>query len=129
MDTEEEDRKLPATTMLHNSPQKRREANEEKAVTVTTSGEEIIDIATVLGIQIGDRIEVKWIVKEDESEAETSASAESTSVWWPATLNEKTSAFHTLTDEERDESTNCTLPLTSVKVPIYQLNYAPLKGQ
>ena len=63
-------------------------------------------------------------------------------VWWAATLVQKTDRMHDLVDDERDEGTTSVddeySPLrrsaevgatTSVRVPIYKLNYAPLEGE
>ena len=79
---------------------------------------------------------VKWTIADDEEERSPDAGADaaavnanSVSVWWPATLRARLNEFHTLTDEERNESAYCTIPSTSVNVPIYQLCYSPLEGK
>jgi len=76
---------------------------------------------------------VKWNIGDEDEEhaspSEAGASPKIVSVWWPATLKAKLNEFHTLTDEERNESANSSIPSSSLKVPIYQLYYSPLEGK
>jgi len=69
--------------------------------------------------------------KKDTNDNDTE-STKGITVWWSATLSSKTQNIHTLTDEEMEEREGGVVDtrmqkLTSVKVPIYQLNYAPLE--
>ena len=61
-------------------------------------------------------------------------------VWWAATLVQKTDRMHDLADDERGEGTTSfddedsplrrrSAATASVRVPIYKLNYAPLEGK
>ena len=85
---------------------------------------------------------MKWTISdEDDSDAEgagvataTATSPEKTvsstvTVWWAATLASKTDKMHTLTDEERGEGGSNLYQSSCVRVPIYGLNYAPMKGK
>lgn len=129
----EENQKLPAATMPNNAPPKKRKDNEGNAI---VTSDEVADVAKELGFQLGDRVEVKWTIADDDEEHSPNANvgdgakdSTAVSVWWPATLSAKLNEYHTLTDEERNESTNCTIPSSSLQVPIYQLCYEPLEGK
>ena len=80
---------------------------------------------------------MKWNIGDDDDEqpAPEEAAGASTSssskiaVRWPATLSARLNEFHTLTDDERNESGNDDNSSPTVKVPIYQLYYSPLEGE
>lgn len=105
---------------------------------------EVIDVALEMNFQRGDCIEVKWTINDDDdSEGEGQHNSEEVkmmainedespkqiTVWWAATLCEKTDKMHTLTDEESKEREGAYELHKSpgVQVPIYTLNYAPLE--
>lgn len=77
-----------------------------------------------MNFQRGDCLEVKWTINDDDdSEVNTKATNEDggpkdITVWWAATLCEKTEKMHTLTPQEEKKD---------VQIPIYTLNYAPLE--
>ena len=84
-------------------------------------------------------MEVKWTISdENDSDAEGAGVATATSpektvsstvtVWWAATLASKTDKMHALTDEERGEGGSNLYQSSCVRVPVYTLNYAPMKG-
>mmetsp|Transcript_5421 Transcript_5421/g.13572 ORF Transcript_5421/g.13572 Transcript_5421/m.13572 type:complete len:300 (+) Transcript_5421:57-956(+) len=142
----EEDSKRPAVATPHESPPKRRKGNAGMAVSASASVDEIFDVAADLRFQPGDRVEVKWTINDEdnseggdeakESEEKAKSDGEDKivddgkeiTVWWAATLSGKTDRTHTLSDEERSEGAYDYLyKSSSVKVPIYKLNYAPLE--
>ena len=92
----------------------------------------------------GDGIEVKWTINDDDDDdddargeggrdgdADAEAAAATVTVWWAATLDEKTERMHELTPEESRESGEAgdACPAAGVRVPVYALNYAALKGE
>eukprot|EP00804_Cyclotella_cryptica_P018655 CCRYP_007163-RA/>CCRYP_007163-RA protein AED:0.10 eAED:-0.00 QI:0/0/0/1/1/1/2/0/240 len=80
----------------------------------TSSTPELLDVASSLNLPTGTRLQVKWTISdEDDSNAVAAANNEQStttsndnnkiSVWWTATLRNRTSETHTLTPEELDE--------------------------
>ena len=138
-----EDSKMPAVNIPEESSSKRRKGNAGTAV--STSRDDFFDVAVDLKFQPGDRLEVKWTINDDEeseggggkenlAKAKTDGgdddSEKGTIVWWGAMLDGKTDKLHTLTDEERGEGAyDYEYKTSSVKVPIYNLNYVPLPGK
>jgi hypothetical protein len=59
------------------SPSKRRRAHDEDE-------QEVLDLATTLGLKVGDRLEVEWEIVEEGSDESTSPRTR----WWGATLLE-----------------------------------------
>ena len=98
--------------------------------------EEIVDIVSELRFKIGDCIEVKYFINDDDN-SEGEGQRENTEnekrnvaiVWWPATLTRRTDRMHRLTEEERKESENNTYNSSVAKLPIYLINYSPLEGE
>ena len=99
--------------------------------------EEIVDIVSELRFKVGDCIEVKYFINDDDN-SEGEGQKENTvnekrnvaMVWWPATLTRRTDRMHRLTEEERKEGESDNLHSSSVaKLPIYLLNYSPLEGE
>merc|ERR1719253_1127910 len=78
---------------------------------------EVIDVAAEMHLRRGDGI------------ADAEAAAATVTVWWAATLDEKTERMHELTPEESRESGEAgdACPAAGVRVPVYALNYAALK--
>lgn len=129
--------KLPALSMPidTNAPPSKKikiSAGNAVAAGADTGASEVIDVTSVMNLQRGDCIEVKWTINDDD-EMDTADNAKSMNeyekpkditVWWAATLCEKTGTMHTLTHEESKESEHKS---TGVQVPIYTLNYSPLE--
>ncbi|KAL9187022.1 hypothetical protein ACHAXT_010742 [Thalassiosira profunda] len=108
----------------------------------TSPAGEVHDVPAQLHFQPGERIEVKWTINDDESEdgganKDTGmdggnapiADDSGATVWWPATLNQRTDKVHTLTEQERQETDGANLHQTEksrVSMPVYSLNYSPL---
>ena len=84
------------------------------------SADKDLDIAYDLDILPGQRLQVKWTIRDDDP------NSTSTSVWWSATLQARTSQTHTLTAEERDEVELEGGDDNKVTLPIYELDYDPL---
>lgn len=103
--------------------------------------------------QKGNKLEVKWTINDDEAEGDTTAdnsgeaaatmpAAEATllpaqpkgiTVWWAATLSDKTGQYHVLTDQDEEGgegSPNISSPPKRImKLPIYTLSYEPMTGE
>ena len=112
-----------------------------------SSSDRIFDAAARLHFNRGDRIEVEWTISDNANELEGGEDAvkakesnvedwndnngNDITIWWAATLSDKTTKLHTLTDEERSRGTHYDSPYksSSAKVPIYQLKYDPLEGK
>lgn len=108
---------------------------------------------TIHRFQKGNKLEVKWTINEDEAEGDTTAdnsgeaaatmpAAEATllpaqpkgiTVWWAATLSDKTGQYHVLTDQDEEGgegSPNISSPPKRImKLPIYTLSYEPMEGE
>jgi hypothetical protein len=98
----------------------------------TSSTPELLDVASILHLPIGTRLQVKWNIYDDDNSnavaaanTEQSTTANKISVWWTATLRARTAHTHTLTPEERDE-VDLFHGGTAVVVPVYELDYDPL---
>lgn len=102
-----------------------------------------IDVGSDMNLQRGDGLEVKWTINDDDDsrgeggrdgDVDATAATEDArpkdiTVWWAATLGAKTGQIHALTPEESRESGEArdACPAAGVRVPVYTLNYAPLK--
>jgi hypothetical protein len=128
-----EDKKPAATLPSSPSPSKRRKM-----------AEEIYDVADQLGFRSGDRFEVKWTIRDEDDDhgiegaavgnnhvedAVDDVDSGGITVWWSATLLQKTDRMHTLTDEDMIEGESPQFAVPVVKVPIYELKYDPMQGK
>ena len=131
----DEDKKPAATSPSSaSSPSKRRKTMEE-----------IYDVADQLGFRSGDRFEVKWTIRDEDDDHGIEGAAVCNNyaqvagddvddsggitVWWSATLIQKTDRMHTLTDEDMTEGESPQFAVPVVKVPIYELKYEPMQGK
>mmetsp|Transcript_30395 Transcript_30395/g.68538 ORF Transcript_30395/g.68538 Transcript_30395/m.68538 type:complete len:294 (-) Transcript_30395:83-964(-) len=86
-----------------------------------SSEDEVVDlIASSLNFGVNDKLEVKWIISDDDETEQASNKVHK--VWWRASLNGKVDKFHHLSDKEQEESGILT---SNVKVAIYELSYEP----
>jgi len=145
----ESDSKPPASSMPMDvdAPSPAAEDGEGKAgdaVAVAAAGDfEVVDVVADMHLRHGDDIEIKWTLIDEEADPQQGTEAhhdgrvkeeedegpKDITVWWAATLREKTGAMHALTPEERRESEGAcdARTATGVQVPIYTLDYSPLK--
>ena len=130
MVADEDKKPAAASPSSASSPSKRRKTMEE-----------IYDVADQLGFRSGDRFEVKWTIRDEDDEGAAVGNnyvqvagddvddSGGITVWWSATLIQKTDRMHTLTDEDMTEGESPQFAVPVVKVPIYELKYEPMQGK